>query len=126
MFRPRKYNYNSNYFATIDTQQKAYWLGFIYAEGNVYKNTLAIKLISSDRYVLDRFKKDIQSEHLVKKVKNKNAYVIKIHAKEIVKQLNQLGVYPNKSAIIKFPKLLKTEFYLSFILGYYDGEGCLS
>ncbi len=33
-----KIAFNEDYFATIDTEAKAYWLGFIYADGNVRKN----------------------------------------------------------------------------------------
>jgi intein/homing endonuclease len=123
---PRKYNFDTNYFNNIDNHQKAYWLGFIFAEGNIYKNTLAIKLHNDDKYVLDRFKNDLSSQHIVKKVKNKNAHVLKIHAKHIVNQMNNLGIYPNKSGIIEFPPNLNQEFYSSFILGYYDGDGWIS
>lgn len=33
------YEYNENYFDTIDTPDKAYWLGFIYADGYITKYT---------------------------------------------------------------------------------------
>ena len=31
----RKYIHDFNYFETIDTEEKAYWLGFIYADGYI-------------------------------------------------------------------------------------------
>ena len=34
----RKYNVNDSYFEKIDTEHKAYWLGFIYADGYIIKN----------------------------------------------------------------------------------------
>lgn len=33
-----KYNYNRNFFSKIDTEDKAYWAGFIAADGNVRKD----------------------------------------------------------------------------------------
>ena len=30
-----EYNYNEKYFETIDSEHKAYWLGFLYADGYV-------------------------------------------------------------------------------------------
>ena len=29
---------NSNIFNIIDTEEKAYWLGFLYADGSIYKD----------------------------------------------------------------------------------------
>ena len=34
----RKYYINHNYFEIINTEEKAYWLGFIYADGYVQSN----------------------------------------------------------------------------------------
>lgn len=31
----RKHHFNENYFKCIDSEDKAYWLGFLYADGNV-------------------------------------------------------------------------------------------
>ena len=35
-----KYKRNENYFSYIDTPEKAYWLGFIYADGFITKKKL--------------------------------------------------------------------------------------
>lgn len=42
----RKYYFDFNYFQTIDTSEKAYWLGFMYADGSVRNNTLRVGLIT--------------------------------------------------------------------------------
>ena len=31
--KPDKYYYNKHFFDVIDTEEKAYWLGFFYADG---------------------------------------------------------------------------------------------
>lgn len=40
----RKYNYNDNYFENIDTEEKAYWLGFIAADGSIVNNNRALEI----------------------------------------------------------------------------------
>lgn len=57
----RKYVLNENYFEKIDTQNKAYFLGFIYADGcvNEIKHTLTITLKKEDEYILQDFLKEL-------------------------------------------------------------------
>ena len=55
-----KYKYDINYFEVIDTEEKAYWLGFIYADGcisNDNKQQLIIELCKQDKIVLEKFKR---------------------------------------------------------------------
>ena len=121
----RKYYLNEDYFSKIDSHQKAYWLGFIYAEGNVYKNTLTIKLATVDKYVLDQFGLDLKTNAPTKEVNDRDAFRIRINSKKMVTQLLTHGVFPAKSALLKFPDL--DEKYLnSFILGFYDGDGWIT
>lgn len=121
----RKYKFDTEYFKTIDSNEKAYWLGFIYADGNVYKYTLGIKLAGRDLYVLEKFKQDISASYPIRAVKDKDAYVIKIYSKELVSQLYLLGVVANKSDKISWPPI-KKEFFQAFILGFYDGDGWIN
>ena len=55
----KKYKLNEHCFDEIDTEEKAYWLGFIAADGCVYKNSnawrLQINLKSSDKHHLEKF-----------------------------------------------------------------------
>lgn len=121
----RKHTFDFGYFEQIDSKEKAYWLGFIYAEGGIYKNTLSIKLANIDRYVLDEFKKSIKATYFIKPVKNKEASVIKINSKQLIEQMARLGVIPNKSAKIKWPHI-PANLVPAFILGYYDGDGWIT
>ena len=51
-----KQNINSNIFNTIDTEEKAYWLGFLYADGNVLdNNTISLELSTVDKEHLIKF-----------------------------------------------------------------------
>ena len=55
----RKYSFNENIFDEIDTAEKAYWIGFITADGyvNEEKNFLTIKLQYRDKNHLKKIDK---------------------------------------------------------------------
>lgn len=48
---------DSNFFHEINTEEKAYWLGFMYADGYVTNRTMGIKLQESDSSHLEMLKK---------------------------------------------------------------------
>lgn len=132
---PQKYKFNENYFNEIDTPNKAYFLGFIYADGCVFppKNSCAIKLTREDDYILEQFKQELGSTKPLTYTKSKpivgTQYVgkaqskIEINSKTMVADLQRLGVTQNKSLMLKFPE--KMMFMKDFIRGYFDGDGCI-
>jgi len=119
----RIYNFDTNYFRIIDNEEKAYWLGFIYADGNLYKSTFTMKLNKKDKEHIILFKTHIKGEQPIKDV-NINKAFIQITSKEIARQLNNLGVMPRKTFKIQMP-VLREDLYNDFIRGYFDGDGCI-
>jgi len=121
---------NENYFETIDTNEKAYWLGFLYADGYIgNKNEkLQICLSVKDESHLDKFIICIGSELSCKRYygpyktsgKQVHWYTKK---RKIVNDLIKLGCTNKKSHTIRFPKLNSHDFNCAFLLGYYDGDG---
>lgn len=144
-YRKRKYEYVSNFFETIDTEEKAYWLGFIMADGNIEYNKsnntkhktsqirLTFTLSRIDKYHLDKLSKAISSgvpvkDRTVKLKTTSKSYdmcELKIYNKNIVDDLIKLGVTPRKSTKEIFPDINKN-LRKYFILGYFDGDGCFS
>lgn len=136
--REEKYFYDENFFETINTEEKAYWLGFIYADGYVQRNKekrvteLGIELQIGDIEHLKKFNKSIQGNLEVKiKERYDDRYChsnthcfIRLYKSKIVDDLIKLGVVPNKSHIIQFPNL-REDMILPFIRGFFDGDGCL-
>ena len=120
----RKYNFNENYFANIDTEQKAYWLGFLFADGNVYKNVMTLKLSNLDKSHLELFREHIRSEHKIYNIDNIFSS-ISISNKKLTKNLISAGCVRKKSLIIEFP-LLPNYLVRHFIRGVFDGDGCIS
>lgn len=72
----RKYDLDKNYFDNIDTPNKAYILGFLYADGNVRKDkyVMQITLQEEDKHILEKFKIELNTNRPLyfKESKNKN------------------------------------------------------
>jgi intein-encoded DNA endonuclease-like protein len=124
-----KYSCNDNFFSTIDSEIKAYWLGALYADGNISKKASKsgqIFLTSSDEeWVLD-FMQAIVSTNKPRKEFHKkyNTFVWKaqITSSVMFDNLNDLGCIPAKSKTITFPKI-HDDLVHHFIRGYFDGDG---
>jgi len=137
----RKYFYDENFFENINTKLKAYWLGFLFADGCVRDikggYVLKIKLSRTDEkhllYFLQHIgsnQKELRTETSRFKGKNGKYYestgkVLLINSKKIVKDLIKLGCSQNKTNTIKFPTI-ENKLIPSFILGYFDGDGCIT
>jgi hypothetical protein len=126
----RKYKLNENYFEKINSEKKAYFLGLIYSDGNLYKKTLSIRLVEEDSYILDKFLSDIESDaklyFFTKRKKNhKNQKGIAISNEKLSKDLLKLGVFKNKSLILQFPTegQVPKKYLNHFIRGVFDGDG---
>lgn len=132
--------FNKRYFKSINTPNQAYWLGFIYADGYLlYKpesrsHELGIELKDDDVQTLINFNKELGGVHKIQKrqrTKTFNGYeyttntcLIRIYSKDIVEDLINLQVFPNKTYVEDHPKC--DEFFWSFLRGYIDGDGCIS
>lgn len=118
----RKYFFNEHYFSVIDTHEKAYFLGFIAADGNVFGNRLKLCNKKEDVYILQAFSDAI--EHTGKIVEYTAGYPeLAVRSKAMVEDLLRHGISPNKSKTLMFPSTISEEFINSFMLGYFDGDG---
>lgn len=124
-------NTNHSIFEKIDTEEKAYWLGFLYADGNVSKNfnkTISISLKKDDVIHLQKFKSFVECKNSIKTLDKFKAVRFNFSSKKVHKDLINLGCVPAKSLILTFPseEQLPKEYLRHFIRGYFDGDGCLS
>ncbi len=130
----RKYQLDENYFDIIDNQNKAYILGFLYADGHnsINKSTVTMSLQESDKEILEYIRKEIKSEkpleYLDYSNKNdfgyvyKNQYRLIMFSKHMCESLEKIGMIHNKSLLLDFP-ILDEELIRHFIRGYFDGDG---
>jgi len=123
----RKYSANYKFFKTIDTEQKAYWLGFIMADGCVikgkYSRLLDLTLKAEDRNHLQKFLDDINGNYRIEEEKNR--YKVRIHSLDMILDLAKYGIVPRKAFVTKFPDRIPKKLWRHFIRGVFDGDGCL-
>lgn len=133
----RKYNVDDNYFNVINSEEKAYWLGFIYADGfvNTLEDRIGISLNVKDKNHLEKFKTCINSESPINDYEEKSGYAvgsmysrILITSKQLKQDLIRLGVVENKTNILNFPTYSQVPKKLisHFIRGYMDGDGSIT
>jgi len=122
--RKNRYSVNESYFNIIDTEEKAYILGLMYADGSVSEGNFYIKMKDED--VLIKIKKALNAEQLIRLYKRGNyeAYILNICSQKLAKSLVQHGCFINKTYTLSFPNI-PIFLYPHFIRGFYDGDGCL-
>lgn len=120
-----KYNFNEDYFETIDTEDKAYFLGFIVADGCVSTLSNAIQITQKEPDILYLFKKYINYEGNLFKRSNRDCFDIKVSSHKMKKDLSNIGILPNKTMVIKYP-IIPENLENHFMRGVFDGDGCIS
>lgn len=120
----------NNYFETINSADKAYFLGLIVADGNIYsgnnKKRLQISLTDEDKYILERFNNyaKFNTNLIVSHPEDtKPRQMLAVTSIKIYDDLVKYGIKENKSHksthIPNIPKYLIPHF----IRGYFDGDG---
>lgn len=132
-FNSKKYYNDSYIFDKIDTEEKAYWLGFLYADGCIMKNKnnlkLSLALSVEDMGHLNLFKSFLNTNApiYVYDGNHNNKYCrLQIFDNHMCEQLINKGVYIKKTEIITFPQFLDESLIRHFIRGYVDGDGCIT
>jgi len=130
-----KYQCNWDFFKIINSQEKAYWLGFLYADGAVVRDGVAINLQWKDRNHLQKFLNCLHSNHgITKQVFYDKKYKkfrtrarIIISSRSMVRDLINKGCPQKKTNIIRWPaeNIVPTHLLIHFFRGYFDGDGCV-
>lgn len=115
-----------NYFDNINTEDKAYFLGLITADGSVSKNGLRIELQKEDKYIIEKFRDIISPEHPIyisKRINKKETACLSLSSVFWINKLKNLHIIPRKSFCnTNFPNLPSCKIP-DFIRGYFDGDG---
>ena len=126
----RLYEIDEDYFNLIDSKDKAYFLGLLYADGYVNKEGFFLSLCETDLPILETFKKYLKYSGNIKTKNTKNSKhctqkQLNIYSSKMAEKLTQLGCFQNKSLTITFPTFLTEEMIPHFIRGYFDGDGSI-
>lgn len=126
-------NINLDYFKVIDTKDKAYWLGFLFADGWLSRQKRNVRFgVSSDKkdeIQIDRFANaigfNLKHKYYPHHITDKNLVKIRFMNRQFAYNLVKLGfiIGKEKSKHIELPKFSCRELYLAFLLGYFDGDG---
>lgn len=118
----RGFTLDETKFETI-TDESAYWLGFLLADGNVSGNAVTINLKTSDTPHLEKFRAFMcgnQTIHVMKDVRMSGYTFGSI---KVAKDLAKWGIVPNKSLIAYAHDDLKMNPH--FWRGVVDGDGTI-
>lgn len=130
-----KLYFDNTVFDSIDNEEKAYWLGFLYADGFVngkYNNSVELSLKADDYEHLEKFNTFLKNKHKIKISKSSKGFTrcrCVITDKHFHDRLIELGCIPNKSTNLTFPDLSifsDTSLVYDFIRGYVDGDGSIT
>lgn len=116
-----RYNLNEDFFKTWSNEM-AYMLGFIYADGCIHNNNLQIEI--TDLSLLHKIQTAMQCTIPIysRDRGTKPIHNLKISRRKIVEDLKLLGVTPRKSRSMVLPDIPE-DYFWHFFRGYFDGDG---
>lgn len=143
--RKTHYYCDETYFDTIDTEHKAYWLGFLFADGYItskkYKEKhgeesqcVGFSISTKDIEMFVKFRTDLKTNypvhfysHKINQSFNSSTKMarILITSQHMVDSLKKLGMVENKTLVSQFPKM-PNNLIPHFIRGYSDGDGSIA
>lgn len=139
-FKKYPYYCDYHYFDQIDTEEKAYWLGFLTADGWISKNkknnagVVGIELQYGDIGHLKKFNKSIKGNYQITdrwvacgastdKESKTHHCCIRIFSLMMYEALSKLGFDNEKSYHVNIPDISE-ELIRHYLRGYFDGDGC--
>ena len=126
----RRLPIDENFFEKIDTEEKAYWLGFITADGSVdeKRNILHFTLKLPDKPHLEKFLKAIKHPRKIQEYFTNNGnWVCKITIsnKKLIADLVRCGIHQKKTFTVKPYKCRNKKLQKAYWRGIIDGDGHL-
>ena len=136
--KPEKRHYNDTVFENINDEHKAYWLGFIAADGTInfdevshnYELSLELKSIDDNhiKKFIEFIETDADVQYRTRYAKSinctTNTAFVRIYSKKIIEDLIDKNVKPKKTFTIEHPKI-EDAFFIWFLRGFFDGDGSI-
>jgi len=112
------YKVNIDFFKKWSSQM-AYILGFTFADGNIYKTTLAWDL-KEDKEILEKINQVMDSDYPISF--RRTSFRLRNSNPIIINDIQKLGICPNKSKNMLLPDI-PSRFFSHFARGFFDGDG---
>ncbi len=126
-FRWKRDLIRHDYFAQIDDPVKAYILGILAADGNVLPkhHRITLELSAKDADLLEIIRDELVPGGAIttRQRHGYNYQVLAFVSRQMIGDLEALGVTAAKSRTILWPEKLPASFAREFVLGYFDGDG---
>ena len=122
-------NMKEHFFQEINEEAKAYFLGLLISDGNVFKDntgrqaSISITLDLKDEYMLEKFKEVLQANTSVGH-DGRGCGQIAVRSNIMAEDLAKYGVVPRKSYNTYLP-LISKEMMPHLIRGIFDGDGSI-
>lgn len=126
------YHYDEDYFATIQTPNQAYLIGYIVGDGTLLdkgkSKRLVLALAEKDRQLLEDIAKELNMSDAVKfKKKNKeneqNKYSLVVNSTKMCNDLIPLGIIPRKTGLERWIDFNNDDLQWAFLRGFFDADG---
>jgi hypothetical protein len=123
--RGRIYALDQSYFDQVNTPDRAYWLGFLAADGYVHKKngSLTVELAEKDREHVRLLAETLGSGRPLQE--NRGCVALCVNSKHMVASLESIGIMQRKSGIVEpwdGPPALMPYYWR----GLWDGDGHIS
>jgi intein-encoded DNA endonuclease-like protein len=129
----RKHKFNVHYFDQIDTPNKAYILGLLFADGCNFERSVNLFLQASDKQLLQDICVEIgyngdlefqdHSQDRAVGIDRQDVYGVRLHSAYMCDVMSAHGVVPKKSLVLQFPTCVPDCLLSHFMRGYIDGDG---
>lgn len=124
--------FNESYFEKINTEGKAYLLGFLLADGCIYQPhdsqlSLYLQIQNKDVKILKFLKKETKTLKKITFLKTRSMCKLSLTSNKLCKDLIKLNITPHKTFTASFPpeNLIPDNLIRHFIRGLFDGDGCV-
>ena len=133
-----QYYVDDHYFSSINSATKAYIIGLIASDGNVYKRDghkgqlrISLKAENGEEKLLKEILRDMNATHPITQIKRNNSTYISftIVSQQIFDDLQNIGIIENKTWDMDIAKVISRiphKYYKDFFRGYFDGDGSVS
>lgn len=123
---------NQNFFDNIDTEAKAYFLGFLIADGNIFQTkqglyNLSLEINKRDEKILWELKELLNADSKISYRTRLTGDFAKIciGSNHLCNSLMKYGVIPQKTKkLLQLPKI-KSDLEKHFLRGLIDGDGSI-